>query len=396
MIRKHLRAVWGIGWRVGLALFALFQVTFTVAGIRQAVDWPYLDFYTFLRAGMKVRTGQPIYTFDHIIITEQLSNDIVTLQHPLVAVVFTPLSLLPPQIAYHLWLALSVLGWGLAIVLALRAAALPPAGWFVPILLAVSSPGLQWDLVWGQVACLIALGLLLGYLLIRRERWLLAGVVVGILIMGKFLLAPLALPLLLRGRWRALAGLVSGAGLTVVLALPWTGWHAFPAWLVALRDVSWAGSSGNLSVHAYLTRLAGGPLPAWQAATVSLLTVAIGLCILIRPVDGFANTPRFYSGLIAVGILGSPLGWGNYTLFLLPLWALLLTSPIGKARRNIAIAATICLWYSDLGLLPGPWVDLLHTVGLILFVAALSAVPRLQLALHSQRQRGALVTSTQE
>ena len=370
MILKLLRATWVIGWRVVLALFALFQVAYTIAAARQAVDWPYLDLYTFLRSGIKVRTGQPIYTFDHIIVTDQISNNIVTLQHPLIAVLFAPLSLLPQHTAYWLWLTLSILSWGCAVILALRLTGLSPVKWFVPLLLAVSSPGLQWDLVWGQLACLIALGLLLGYRLLCRERWLLAGIVVGILIMGKFLLAPLALPLLLRGRGRALIGLASGVGLTIVLALPWTGWRAFPEWLAVLRDVSWAGSSGNLSAHAYLTRLAGGALPTWQAAALSLATVAIGLVLLVWPIDGIADTPRLYSGLIAVGILGSPLGWGNYTLFLLPLWALLLSAPLGKTRRTIAIAATICVWYNDLGLLPGSWADPIHTIGLILFVGS--------------------------
>ena len=269
MVLKFLKAFWEIGWRSGLALFALFQVAYTIAAIRQSVQWPYLDFYTFLRAGMKVRGGQPIYTFDHIIITDQISNNIVTLQHPLVAVLFAPLTFLPPQTAYWLWLALSILGWGLAVTLALRGTPLSPARRFMPILLAVSAPGLQWDLVWGQLASLIALGLLIGYLLICQERWLLAGIVVGVLIMGKFLLAPLALPLLLRGRGRALTGLSGGAGLTIALALPWTGWHALPEWLATLRNVSWADSRGNLSVHAYVTRLAGEPLPAWQAAALS-------------------------------------------------------------------------------------------------------------------------------
>lgn len=381
MIARALRVVLSAGWRAGLALFAFSQIMLTVNGMRQSVDWPHLDFYTFYRAALKVRAGEPLYTFDHIIITEQFSNNIVTLQHPLVAVLFVPLSFLPQHTAYWLWATLSMLAWGSAVVISLRMTALQPKHWVIPILLASCTPGLQWDLIWGQLACIIALGLVLGLTLIRRERWIAAGWIVGMLIMCKFLLAPLALPLLLRGRGRALGGLIGGAALTVVLALPRVGWHAFPEWLTTLRDVSWAGSSGNLSFHAYATRATGGPLSPTLTAALSLLTVALGVALLIRQVAGMPNTPRLYCGLIAISLLGSPLGWGNYTLFLLPLWALLLTTPLSNGRRVLVIAATACLWYADFGLLlPGGWFDILHTLGIILFILSVSAAPSIRFA----------------
>ncbi|MFN8538421.1 MAG: hypothetical protein U0232_13215 [Thermomicrobiales bacterium] len=89
------------------------------------------------------------------------------------------------------------------------------------------------------------------------------------------------------------------------------------------------------------------------------------------------NDERWYGGLIAIGILGSPLGWGNYTLFLLPLWGFLVATPLRAGRQVIAIAATVLLWLPWF-MLPGfigRWLDLLQTLGLILAVAAVSAPP---------------------
>jgi alpha-1,2-mannosyltransferase len=358
-----------------LALFALYYFALLAAVLRGVSKLSHLDFFTFLRAGMKVRAGQPIFSVDHVTGATGTVFGTITLQHPLVAVVFAPLSALDPPAAYRLWFGISLAAWLLAVALTLRATATPPA-WRLPIVLvAVALPGLQWDLIYGQIACLLALLLVVGWLLARGERWFLAGVVVGMAAMLKVLLAPLALPLLLRGRGRAAGGLALGAATSVLIAVPWTGWRAFPDWLATLRRVSWLDAPGNLSIHAYLTRALGTVPPSWAVAGVSLLTVVVSLVVLARPVPGVPDISRLYGGLIAVCILGSPLGWGNYVLFLLPLWGVLLESRLARWRRRTAVVATALLWLPDLGIGWGPWLDPLRTLALILFVVALASSP---------------------
>lgn len=369
------RFAWRVLWQGVLAAFAILQLTLLAGAIRQAPDRPYLDFFTFLRSGLKVRARQPIYVFDTVTIAPGRTNDIITLQHPIVAVIFAPLSTLDPLTAYWLWFGISLAAWSLAVAFTLRATTPPPA-WRLPlILLAITLSGLHWDLIHGQVGCIMALLSVAGWLLVRRQRWFAAGVVVGILAVLKVFLVPLALPLLLRGRGRAAGGLILGAAAPALVTLPWTGWRAFPDWLAALRGVYWLDVGGNLSFHAYLTRALGAVPPSWMVVGLSLLTVAVGLSALYRPVAGMPDTERLYGGLIAVGILGSPLGWGNYTLFLLPLWGVLLQAPLEAWRRRTVLIAIALLWLPDLGTGLGTWLDSLHTLGLILFVVVLSASP---------------------
>ncbi|MFN8538423.1 MAG: glycosyltransferase 87 family protein [Thermomicrobiales bacterium] len=155
---RLIKRIWQPLWKGSAALIVGFELMLLAVGLWRAPGRAYLDFFTFLRSGMRVRSGQPLYVFDTVAAAGGGTVDMITLQHPAVAVLFAPLSLLPPTAAYALWVGLSMLAWSLAVFLTVRAAT-PPPSWRLPLaLLAITAPGLHWDLMWGQLSCLVAQG----------------------------------------------------------------------------------------------------------------------------------------------------------------------------------------------------------------------------------------------
>jgi len=87
----------------------------------------------------------------------------------------------------------------------------------------------------------------------------LAGALCGVLLALKPFLLPLAAFFLLRRRWVGLLTLGAGGLGASLLALPFVGFAAYPAWLVALRGVSWYDHGLNIGLFGLLNRLADPP-----------------------------------------------------------------------------------------------------------------------------------------
>lgn len=222
----------------------------------------------------------------------------------------------------------------------------------------------QTDLFWGQLSlaqlCLVA-GAAASF---RSGRDLTAGLLLGLGILLKPLLVPLALVLLLCHRWRALAGL------TLVVA---TG-HAVVTWTIGLEAVisyfthalpvtteAYRGYIGNRSLWSLVWRVFAGTgssiVPGMQApplvdalALIPLVSVTLVAVVLVPTCLRLWRTRSVHEGLglmLCVSLLASPISWTHYwVLLLLPsaqVISWLRNASWPRAPTNAALAVALAL-----------------------------------------------------
>jgi len=344
------------------------------------------DFFTFLDSAARWRAGLDPYLTTRLVdlgAGPQLAH--ANLNHPLTIPLFAPLLALPPAAAFLLWDALGLLAFFAALALARRALGwtLTPTGWIAAVALIACCPGLIYGLQLGQWGALLALPIVALWLLLRdprldhdRRTLLLAGILCGLLLALKPFLLPLAAFFLPRRRWAGLLALGAGGMGASLLALPFVGLTAYPAWFAALRGVSWYDHGLNIGLFGLLSRLADPPAALGWA--VQGLAALLGAALVRRARDDTATRDRTIGALLLLGLLGSPLGWLYYTPLLLPaLLPVLAGWPRLGRGGHAALAATVALLWTPhilLALLPSsPALELtlraLPTYGLLALLA---------------------------
>jgi arabinofuranan 3-O-arabinosyltransferase len=156
---------------------------------------------------------------------------------PIHALLFAPLALLPPQSAYRLMQVLTLLLAWLGAWL-IQKLAHGNVWWPVAIVLLLVYPGFAGAISLGQNPMLSLTLLLLGWLLLERDRPVAAGVAWGFLAFKPvWAVAFFLVPLLLR-RWRFAAAMLLTGVLLALLTLPLVGLHAWLDWLALGRLAS--------------------------------------------------------------------------------------------------------------------------------------------------------------
>jgi len=367
---------------LGLALLCTWGALTVVASagmILGAAARGNADFFTFLDSAARWRAGlDPYLTTRLVDLGAGPQPAHANLNHPLTLPLFAPLLVLPPAAAFLLWDALGLLAFCAALALARRALGwtLTPTRWIGAVALIACCPGLIYGLQLGQWGTLLALPVVALWLLLRDPRLdrdrrvlLLAGALCGVLLAAFFLL---------RRRRAGLLALGAGGLGASLLALPFVGFAAYPAWLAALRGVSWYDHGLNIGLFGLLNRLVDPPVALGWA--MQGLAALLGAALVLRARDDTATRDRTIGALLLLGLLGSPLGWLYYTPLLLPalLPALAAWSRLGRGARA-ALGATVALLWTPhilLALLPnGPLMELtlraLPTYGLLALLAFL-------------------------
>lgn len=316
-----------------------------------------VDFFTFLASAEQLRDGRSPYLMPRAVTTAAGSTVVhPNLNHPAALVVFLPLLAVAPAFAFWLWMAIGLACYALAIALALRELRLPRLRWpgALVVALAVAAPGAAYSVQLGQWALPLALPLTVAWILARHDRRVAAAALLGLLVTLKpFLLPLLALVAPRPGGARRPAGsmlaplaVAALAGALVSLAvLPILGVQGYADWLAVLREVDWYGHGFNISLAGLLSRLV--PLTGWQVWALTAATVAAGLLAVARRPPAFiARVDRDFGLLLVVGLLAAPLGWLYYTVFLVPLLAVILARWPETPRwpRRLFLAALPLLW----------------------------------------------------
>jgi hypothetical protein len=316
-----------------LAVLALIQWAWLVKAVPQVHG---NDFGIFYRS---VRSATPYAGHPDNPATE-LGVPLTNLNPPHFNLIVTPFAQLPFGLACACWWSLNALLLATGLTVWLREQGLR---W--------SRPHAVWALLWapivtmgftGQVTAVLGVPLWLAYRSLTRGHVFTGGLLVGIVLSVKPILWPLALWLIVRRSWPAVAGAAVGAAACVAVGLAAYGPLAYRDWIAALGGIAWGQQVMNASLAAIGARL--------PVATPVGLWVAIGSALAAGTVWR-TRTRHLHDAwlpVIAASLLASPLGWVYYGAWLLPGttmrdWT---RGPgLGWSAPLIAVAGLGNLWY---------------------------------------------------
>lgn len=306
------------------------------------------DFGVYYVAGLMLRRGEDIYDWNlmHNVAQQELGADIGRSlgfwYPPPLAIAMAPMSLLPYRLAYRLWvLGEQVCLFTSLVLLARTSKAL--GKWGLPLLVAVAAN--MWPvylaIMIGQVNMLILLVLCLALYLARENRFMAAGVVLGLGAMIKLSPALLVVFFLLQRRWRVATGaFLSVAALTVasvLIAGPQSIGSFFQASLgqAIPSQVDW---QGNLSAAALIGRFlppANYPLASagvrW--GLTSILLVALAALSLKQLATSGVRFSLLYGLWLAAMLLVSPITREDHLVWLIPAFWVACTAIVGAQNR---------------------------------------------------------------
>jgi hypothetical protein len=221
------------------ALFLLLPVVMmacSLAFVRKA------DFSCFYPSGLIVRQGHAAKLYDmdeQLRVQEQVlgrKGVLINPHPPMQAILFAPLSLLSYRGAYVAWGMINVLLWVLFVYLLRNYSGVKdrPLRY---LLLGCMFPPLWIALVMGQFSLIVLVAFTLALVCMKREQDYLAGLGLSLGLLKFTALLPFAAILLLRRKWKFIAGFSTGAALQGLLSLAVVGWSGVVSYVRLLVDV---------------------------------------------------------------------------------------------------------------------------------------------------------------
>jgi alpha-1,2-mannosyltransferase len=280
-----------------------------------STDWirAHVDFNTFWHSASALWKGEAIY---------DTGAEAENRNPPFWTVLISPLGLLEPLVAYRIFFMITlIITVGYLVWMAHEVRVRSPLAIVGTVMLLFSSPLLK-TLALGQIYPILALGLVAAWVADRRDRPVLCGASLGLVVALKPSLAPVLLWPLVRRRWKTLvAALVSAAAATLVGALV-VGSGATLDWLRLLSNDTINPFWDNASLPSSAARLFTenefarpiATLP-WMVPVAYLLGIGIIAFTAARVLHG----PEVGMwALVAASLLASPIAWHNYLVLLGP------------------------------------------------------------------------------
>lgn len=177
-----------------------------------------VDFGAFYRAGWLLRSSQTARLYP----TNPPTFDFI---HPAYeALLFVPLTLLPPLGAYLVWLSVNLaILWLVLHVLRNQVEHLRSVFRFLPLALALAFLPVSYAIVQGQDSLLLTLLVALAFVKMKSGEDFYAGVLLGFGAFRFQFLIPVAALFLLWKMWRPIGGIFSGAACAVLASVAVTG-----------------------------------------------------------------------------------------------------------------------------------------------------------------------------
>ena len=297
------------------------------------------DFAEYWLAGHMILSGENVYDSREWVYERALQNSAYhsepTFQYPLpFAILFAPLSLLPIESAYTLWIFFSQIAILISIVILLDSfpekspylGLLTVAGIFLfrPMFTVILS---------GQILSVLLLSISFSILLLRKERWFFSGFVLSLLSLkpsiGFPLLALISVWFVSRKKWRGMLGLALG-GVTLLLM----GFIVNPKWVVDYLEI---GGNNFTKYYGVQPTLWGVADQILKANNLSVAAGATGVAAILavearlflarkfddRPIEAFAS-------ILPAGLLIAPYSWAYDQI--------LLAAPIVYLVTRISLA----------------------------------------------------------
>lgn len=292
-------------WLVGGAMLAvglmLLAMSFATSDHGRTLFGPPLgaDFAGFYAAAQVLDGGQPELLYDrathdrlyHTLLPNLAADQSIPYVHPpFIAAALRPITWLPYETAFALWLVVSAALYLAGLALVRRTVpALAPDDWRLVLLLAVTfEPFLLECWMGGQLSALGFLGFALALFAHHRGRPFAAGMALGLCLYKPPFLV-LVLPLLLVSRqWRVLLGVAATGLLLAALAVAAVGLDVCLGYadvLLAFRK-STTGADGlalrtwkYIDLNSSLRLLLGGPSPAQTGLVLVLAVAPLGMLV---------------------------------------------------------------------------------------------------------------------
>jgi alpha-1,2-mannosyltransferase len=335
------------------------------------------DFSIFYTAGLILRRGEPARMYDDSLqyqVQQEFAPALVMASGrplpynhpPFEAPLYLPFALLPYFTAYLLWGALNFVLL-VAIGYLLRPHLVPLSSWLPwwPWIAGIAFFPVADTLSLGQdsILLLLAYALVFVCLISGNDAW--AGVFLGLGLFKFQLVLPFVFILLLRRKWRFVAGFaVSGAGLTLLSAAI-VGWRTLLSYPVYVWQVNRHGRAGVIvtndmpDLRGLIAGLPGHISPAGLDAVTAVLSLVLLIWAAFRwKISGPRQAPGWIAGF-AIAVTAAFLsGYHAYiqdmSILLLPI--LLMSDSLlhgrGEKRRSAAVAACMAvLFFSPLYLI---------------------------------------------
>jgi len=245
-----------------------------------AVDlWPRpeaigIDFHTYLAAaGVGLHQGWP-HIYDQALVGEaqrQLVPSQVSqpfLSPPMVAWLAAPLALFPYPVAFGIWAVLTVLAFALALA---WAGVSSGSSLWIAVLGALTPWWVLHAVILGQVVPLVAVGVVLGWRLLRHKRDIAAGIALTLLLLkpNTAVLVPVAR--LAARRYRALASWLAIGAIVALIAFVLLGAEGLAAYVNQLRAPLPSGAD-SLTIE--------GAVGATGVMALALRVIIVGVVVV--------------------------------------------------------------------------------------------------------------------
>jgi hypothetical protein len=281
-----------------------------------------MDFGSFYASGLKLQNGEnpydpnSAYIFDIFFERVGAGGKMMNLNPPISAVIFQILTRFEPQQSMIVWQIISALLYLLVVWMLTSAYKDHIKPGFV--LWAITLAGFWHTLVLGQIYILLLLFATLGWILLRRGRYILAGLSIGLVVAVKpnFILWPLFM--LVSGYTiTSIASLISCVAITIIPVLVY-GTKIYSQWLGASAiHPETLIMPGNNSILGLTTRFQG-----LTSGIIVSIMVVITLLVLSRLKSPIHMQPIEYISALGIiaSLLASPISWTGYTILLLPIY----------------------------------------------------------------------------
>lgn len=279
---------------------------------------------------------------------------------PFATIPFLPIAKLPIEAAFIAWTAISLTLLVFCVQVLAQYAGLRCGNW--PILLCIAFMPVASCLGHGQLSFLILSGYVLAYSLWRKERFFLGGLALSIVDIKFQLVVGFVAVLLLKRKWRELAGFASGSAVLIAISALITGIPGllrYPAFLL-----SGMGDSGAKPTEMACWR---GLMSIIGADHVLVVAVVSAVTILFAAGLWREDLDRgFTAALIAAMLVSYHFNVSDLSLFLIPaflavrlgfpkarLLRLVLSgllipeilAALGSYYALLAMPLALCLWW---------------------------------------------------
>jgi alpha-1,2-mannosyltransferase len=155
----------------------------------------------------------------------------IPLYPPQVSVFFAPIARFSYSRMVIIWLAVSVLLYGLCVYFVWRSCPALQSEKVGFLLLAVAFPGFFHLILWGQSSAVALVCFTLAYFALRREKEFLAGLALGTLMFKPQLGVAVGVVFLATSRWKIILGAALSAAVQMLAAWAYYGWGPIRDWM---------------------------------------------------------------------------------------------------------------------------------------------------------------------